>query len=366
MSGILMDGWCLIPASTDPRLDFVNMITNILLLRSGPVKIFKLVISSSYLNLRLQQQDIDRWCLFLTRNGIEQLHLSVYYSGDIFKVPVSIISCPTIKKLNLAGFAFNCPVTAGPSSPFSGVTTLIFNRVWFSRNKHSPVIPFSIPKLEVLVLCGCVEMDKFSFSAPKLKTFRVTRSKFATEWKWFELHLKVIKTLHLSNEFIMLDAHRPSFPTALNLEVIKLFHFIYVDKKPFALLLQLLKKCPKLSELEILMHDKFHEMHGDASSTSADPGSWLNGEDINMLKKVKVEQFRGLRYEVLFIKTILSKSPMLEEVVILESPEIDAQTAFRMPREMIKFPRASPKAQIIFLKTQTPIYNLVGPIPNFW
>nr|GLL33722.1 F-box/FBD/LRR-repeat protein At1g13570-like [Ipomoea trifida] len=52
----------------------LNIIYNILLLHRGPVKKFTLKI---YLELKLQQSDIEWGCHFLSRNGIEELTLLV-------------------------------------------------------------------------------------------------------------------------------------------------------------------------------------------------------------------------------------------------------------------------------------------------
>nr|GLL33492.1 F-box/FBD/LRR-repeat protein At1g13570-like [Ipomoea trifida] len=53
----------------------VDIINNILLLRDRPIKIFALHINS--MDPKLQQSDLDRWCRFLSRNGVQRLNLSV-------------------------------------------------------------------------------------------------------------------------------------------------------------------------------------------------------------------------------------------------------------------------------------------------
>nr|GMC47986.1 F-box/FBD/LRR-repeat protein At1g13570-like [Ipomoea batatas] len=53
----------------------VNIINNILLLRGGPVKKFTLNIN---IKPMLQQSDVERWCSFLSRNGIEELTLHLF------------------------------------------------------------------------------------------------------------------------------------------------------------------------------------------------------------------------------------------------------------------------------------------------
>ncbi|CAH9103549.1 unnamed protein product [Cuscuta europaea] len=65
-----------------------------------------------------------------------------------------------------------------------------------------------------------------------------------------------------------------------------------------------------------------------------------------------MKEFRGSRVEMLLIKRILSKAPGLEEVVIIESYYYRGPPALKITKEMIRFPRAYPKAQIIFLETK--------------
>ncbi|CAH9148747.1 unnamed protein product [Cuscuta epithymum] len=76
-------------------------------------------------------------------------------------------------------------------------------------------------------------------------------------------------------------------------------------------------------------------------------------QDLGMLKTVKMESFLASRQEVLFVKAILSNSPVLEKLVIMESAFIDA----KIERQVLCFPRASPKAQVVYLKNKHPFLN---------
>ncbi|CAH9115873.1 unnamed protein product [Cuscuta epithymum] len=49
--------------------NLVKTITNVLFLRSGPVKKFRLQMSET----TLQKPDLDLWCLFLSRNVLQSL-----------------------------------------------------------------------------------------------------------------------------------------------------------------------------------------------------------------------------------------------------------------------------------------------------
>ncbi|CAH9082569.1 unnamed protein product [Cuscuta epithymum] len=174
-----------------------KMIYSALLLRSAPVKIFTLYIV--HWEPSLQQSDLDLWCGFLSRNGIEQLSLDVHITqGDNRTLPVCIIYCPTIKQLVLNGVDFCLPVNHRPGSIFSGVTSLMFYHLNFDRGDDSPTVIHLIPYLEVLVFLDCHCIDSFVINAPRLKNLTFIDYKNVSEWKWFELHFFVIKTLCFS------------------------------------------------------------------------------------------------------------------------------------------------------------------------
>nr|GLL29775.1 F-box/FBD/LRR-repeat protein At1g13570-like [Ipomoea trifida] len=100
----------------------VNIINNILLLRRGPVKKFTLNIN---IKPMLQQSDVERWCSFLSRNGIEELTLHLFVLRSMLKLPICIFSCPTIKRLKLDSLIVDFPANA--PCIFPGVTSLVFD-----------------------------------------------------------------------------------------------------------------------------------------------------------------------------------------------------------------------------------------------
>ncbi|CAH9112740.1 unnamed protein product [Cuscuta europaea] len=171
-----------------------KMITNALLLRPGPVK--KFTLDTSLWEPAMQQSDLDLWCRSLTKNGIEHLNLTIDAQdmGDKYTLPVCIISCPTIKQLQLDSIDICLPGNPRPGSMFSGVTSLKFTFVEFYRHDSLTVIPH-IPYLEVLVFWDCHGIDTFVINAPRLKYLSFNDARFVAEWEWIELHFRVIKTL---------------------------------------------------------------------------------------------------------------------------------------------------------------------------
>ncbi|CAH9124143.1 unnamed protein product [Cuscuta epithymum] len=376
--GQLVFGWEDCPNGGRDEDDFkflVKTITNVLLLRTGPVKIFSFSIYRKFNTP--EQSDLDGLCLFLSKNGIEQLHLSILPHPDSEKltIPACIFSCPTIKRLYVDAIDFYGPVCAPHGSILSGVTSIIFTEVEF-KAKASGTLPVNIPNLEELSLCWCHRIDNFVFSAPKLKSLIVVYANSSIELKWFELHLLGIKNLSLTIDSVLVKPEKNIqewFPTAMNLQVIKLHGFAFLCQKHIVLVIQLLKKCPNLLELGIEIKPKsqvsYEEEEEEADfpdlSIPKDPNRWFDDQDLRKLKSVKMQSFNGSREEVAFIKTILSRAPALEEIIIKESVDIDASLASKFRRKMTTFARASSKAEVIFTDTKYLVSSLKSLFPNF-
>ncbi|CAH9148743.1 unnamed protein product [Cuscuta epithymum] len=349
---------------------FGNMITEVLSLRSGPVREFSLTICNQE-DPALPQSDIDSWCLFLSKNGIEELDLDFSEFQD-YDLPVCIVSCPTIKVLNLRNFFVRFPVNAPPRSIFPRLTSALFIDTHFEHSAAG-IMSCSIPNLVDLAFSYCIGVQKFVINAPKLESLMVIGSRNEwSEWRWFLLHLPIIKTLWLSPE-LFVDHHgaainiQEMLPIAMNVKVIKLYELNFASAKHFDFAVQLIKKCPNLCELEILAEQIFSGHENDEIKAAArnleDPGCGLIDHELAVLKTVKLASFLGLRLEVQFVKAILSNSPALETLVIQESPndDIDDSMALGIATEMLHFPRASPKAQVVILEYSYPMVVVSPP-----
>nr|GLL33695.1 F-box/FBD/LRR-repeat protein At1g13570-like isoform X4 [Ipomoea trifida] len=136
-----------------------------------------------------QQSDIDGWCVYLSRNGVEELNISVF--GKQYKLPSCIISCPTIKQLILGGFNFDidCPVDGVGGCIFHGVTSLVFYGVEFKSRINGGVVP----NLEKLSFSFCVGINNFKICAPKLKSLDLAFVFPAFEPRWLSPHSRLVR-----------------------------------------------------------------------------------------------------------------------------------------------------------------------------
>nr|GME11417.1 F-box/FBD/LRR-repeat protein At1g13570-like [Ipomoea batatas] len=182
--------------------DEVDIINSILLSRAGPLKKFTLVIPNYYPELR--ESDLNRWCLFLSRNGVEELNIILYHCGEAaFKLPFCILSCPTIKQLIVHAPFIDLPVN-NVGGIFSNVTLLSFMAVEFRRTANGTASSISIPNLKRLNFFDCRGINKFEISASKLEMLSVRGSvNNVVESRWLTPRLKAIKALWLCGSSLL-------------------------------------------------------------------------------------------------------------------------------------------------------------------
>nr|GMC92245.1 F-box/FBD/LRR-repeat protein At1g13570-like [Ipomoea batatas] len=178
----------------DEGRTLMKIINNILFFHAGPIKKFTLQIFCD--DPKPQQSNFDRWCLFLSRNGVEELNLSLESFHECYKLPFCLLYCRTIKQLIVQQLFIDLPVNG--CGIFSNVTSLAFLNVNFKRCDNGIASSISIPKLEKLAFGLCRGINKFVISPPKLEILSVIGSMYdVVESRWLAPHLKAINTLWL-------------------------------------------------------------------------------------------------------------------------------------------------------------------------
>lgn len=88
-----------------------------------------------------------------------------------------------------------------------------------------------------------------------------------------------------------------------------------------------------------------------AATNTSDLDFWENecpsGSMLNQLKVVKLTEMSGVPHEMEFIKFLLGCSPVLEIMSIIPCV-YDMENQWKMLIELVKFRRASTRAEIIF------------------
>lgn len=70
---------------------------------------------------------------------------------------------------------------------------------------------------------------------------------------------------------------------------------------------------------------------------------------LDLLQTVEIISLEGSRTELLFIKLLLAQSPSLKEFTISPSIYSDVQKRLDIAKDVMQFPRASPKAKMFYL-----------------
>lgn len=93
-------------------LGSVNIVDHVLMHHVGPIRKFSLDLFMSLGGIDQYYSHINRWIVFLSRNGIKELLLSDMPLGSIsYQVPTSLFSCQELCNLQLLGLKLTIPST---------------------------------------------------------------------------------------------------------------------------------------------------------------------------------------------------------------------------------------------------------------
>ncbi|KAI8015517.1 F-box/FBD/LRR-repeat protein [Camellia lanceoleosa] len=165
--------------------------------------------------------------------------------------------------------------------------------------------------------------------------------------------LPKIVTLHFDGFFLKLLAAVP-VPKRISINFNHLNDLVldglrFDDLDQVSCVLCLLRSSPNLRELYITVSaGGANGMESDLSYLEA-PGCM--DLMLNQLQTVNITSINGLRSELLFIKCVLASSPLLEKVIVqYDETVVDAKEGFRISTELMRFGRASPKAELVYVK----------------
>ncbi|KAK2972619.1 hypothetical protein RJ640_008115, partial [Escallonia rubra] len=354
---------------------FVSIINNILFLHTGPILKFVLHIPLYYTGCYLE---LDQWMLLLSRNGSMDLTLA-NSSAHPYKLPSYIYSCQELRHLKLSKCIFKPPLII-----------LHLKKVSFVVNTFE-----NFPLLEYITFVTCVGVRHFHISAPKLRSFTAIDTQ-DVRWSSFMIIpnltlvyiavcrmgqygqgeridlvklvgcLPAIVNLSLDGLFLKILAigtaprRLPTMVTCLKFLTLSQLQFTELDH--VSCILCLLRSSPNLERLEVglvtrdsklVLRFLLLQVSTATGSSMESVVSYLEAPDcldqtLDKLRTVNMK-FMGSRAELLLIKLLLAHSPSLEKVSIEQSGVVDAYQGFKVSRELMRFSRASPRAEIIFL-----------------
>ncbi|GMH01836.1 hypothetical protein Nepgr_003675 [Nepenthes gracilis] len=352
--------------------NLIKFITHVLLLHRGPIHKFKL--STSYLQ---SCPDIDQWILFLSRNDIRELSLELG-EGDWFRVPSCLFSCKKLTHLDL----FRCELDPPPSfRGFLFLKSLNLQQVSVAPDTIESLVA-NCPLLESLTLSYFDSLE-LSIWAPNLKNLYL-------EGEFKEVCLENTPCLavmsialymtddiaahfeHSSScnfvqflggapnlerlighiyftKYLSIGIEQWKLPLAYNhLRIIELYQVSFEDMKEILVVLHLIMNSPNLKELQI---------SGSSNTLAALEAPDLDFWDtecpsnctFKRLQTVKMTDMCGVPHEMELIKFLLGNSPALEMMSITPCLYV-TDARINMLIELLRFQRASPRAEIIFIQ----------------
>ncbi|VFR03514.1 unnamed protein product [Cuscuta campestris] len=337
------------------------VITRVLMHHRGPIRNFSFIFSGYEAGaLRSRLFDIDQWLSFVTQNGVEEIHLSLDQE-DGFLLPDCIFSCPTLRRLHLSGTAYD---TANAPCVLLNFTELRFMNVRFEpidllNNK------INAPMLEDLSFYACDQtMFYFNVTAPKLCMLTIQSCSYRQNIANLPVNLSLrnARTLVL-DPYSIINFFEPFIrrgkllqPRELNVECLVLCEDplgcdiddrFSVSGDISSAFIHLLEVCPKLREIHIQAW--FLEAMYECLKTR----SKLSKELYRVAQTLNSLHTLSLSYDDIFITSsedsllwvegLLSSFPTLEKFIV-GGRDISLKTV----QKFLRFPRASPKVEILF------------------
>ncbi|KAG5532599.1 hypothetical protein RHGRI_027032 [Rhododendron griersonianum] len=350
------------------RQEFTNAVEKILLLHSGPIRKFDLrlpeIIRVNFCS------DIDRWILFLSRNGIKDLTLCSTIDMP-YKMHSCIYSCRELTRLKLV----NC-ILKPPSelSGFQYVIRLHFQRTTFGDNTLGPLLSRS-GLLERLTIKYCSGIGHLNINAPNLNSLFIIDNNGLESLSFvdtpnlrcffgslcdkmgktptlmeFLVALPRVSKLNLDGFFLELLAaggsprNLPATFTLMN--SLSLADVEFGDFNVFSCTICLIQSCPNLKKLTFWF--SINESTYEEQVVNYLEAPTYMDQTLTKLLYVTMHDLVGLKPQLLLIKLLLACSPMLEIMFVGLSEQLDINERFEISKELSQFPRLSPKAAVIY------------------
>ncbi|KAJ9558556.1 hypothetical protein OSB04_013170 [Centaurea solstitialis] len=318
------------------RNGFIRTINDVLSLHNGPVSKFSLHIPRTDLD---SFREVDQTMLLISRKSLIELVLT--NSNRCYELPSYVSSCSELRNLELENCIFNPLVKL---EVFSNLDRLCLKNIDFGADSCGTLV--TLPHLRRLLLVKCKNVYNFNIKASKLDSLTVFSCPDA-------MLLRLLDTPCL----IFLSAEKiPKWlPDAVNnLTYLRLVNFQLGDLDHLHGALCLLRNSPNLERLcmkQLLREPQVMDYDVGPALNHLESPNCLD-QTLNQLQTVEIESFEGSRVELLFIKLILAQSPSLEMLTIELSDTFDAHKRLNFAMDVMRFPRASTKAELILLNLE--------------
>ncbi|KAJ0623427.1 putative F-box domain, FBD domain, F-box-like domain superfamily protein [Helianthus annuus] len=340
---------------------FIRVLNQIMILHSGPI--FKFVLHIPKEIFLDSLKEVDQWMLILSRNNVRELH--IVNSNRVYHIPSSVFSCLQLTKLYLLTCIFKPPLAF---KGFPNLQDIKLMHVDFGVNLGGTVI--NLPQLKNLILYGCRNVNNFNIKAEKLQNLRVTGCPDANAMVLQLLHSEHLNAVYIcrlsksvkdlfqvkrfsftiDNYFLKILAAE-KFPNSLPhvvhcLQELEFTSFSFGDLNQLQAALCMLQNSSNLKRLLVTHMPMGQEADLQLTSNYLES---LDQKTLLMLQTVEMTSLEGSRPVLLFIKLLLDCCPHLENMIIKPQATTDAEKRLNIAKDVLMFPRASPKAKVVFL-----------------
>ncbi|KAL6012587.1 hypothetical protein ACLOJK_003076 [Asimina triloba] len=315
---LVFNGDCAPPSSYHSDLDHlrrVNIVDQVLLHHQGPIHKFEL---NRFLRFC---PDVDRWILFLSNRGIQQLRL-ISWDGRLHKPSSRLFSCQHLRSLILVGFVIEPPPNI---SPLANLKTLVLCRLTITDVSLKRLLS-ACQFLQELELISFNGLSQIEILAQKLKRIRLRGSFQGLLLDTPLLAFAIIDTESLTDG---VDEEGNG----------------QMGESGICNLIKVLGGLRCIQKLKV----RGHFLQSNAEETF-DPHEFAweaPGFKLNCLHSVDMGDIMGGKNELDLLEFVLANAPILDTMTVRIRCDIDDEAAFL--RKLIRFRRASTQASIICL-----------------
>ncbi|RWR81201.1 F-box/RNI-like superfamily protein isoform 1 [Cinnamomum micranthum f. kanehirae] len=379
---LVFDKNCLTEGASEREC--AHVVDQVLLNHVGPICKF------SCTNYVPSCSHIDRWIAFLSRNGIKKIIIAMNVLGDLYDVPSSIFNCQELYHLELHLCTLKVPPT------FKGFENLLVldldvyisdgharwkQNVSMSED-HIAFLIAKCPRLERLKLITSAFHHCLNIHAPSLRCFEfdgqfrdlsLGSSPLLTNMSMYSILppsywdiLEESSTCSLARfteyshrlerlalkgcslqYFLAGELPRKLSATYDHLKYLEVH--IELNSKEILATLCILRSSPNLKELKIKylsndVDERFNLTEEEASFW----GAKIQFDCLlNHLHAVEIIGL-ALSMDLEFVRYILSNAPVLETMKVYTYEYLEEQEVSRIKNELMRFRRASTRAEIIY------------------
>ncbi|XP_020224816.1 F-box/FBD/LRR-repeat protein At1g13570 [Cajanus cajan] len=342
-----------------------SVITQILLLHSGPIVKFTLYIPK---NFPIKMECLNKWINLLSGKGIKFLKI-VNLQNVPFQTPSHIFSCNLLTHLELYNFKLSFVPNFGG---FKSMFTLILDDIIFESNALQSLM-FVCPSLVILTISYCSGFECINICSPTLKDLRVSGDEFiksiCLEKAKNMTHLSLmndqpgnnferdtvtnlikglskIESICLGEGYIQIFSEAGFLPKGLQtsfntLKYLELDSVNFCNSREILFVISLLKSSPNLKEL--LIESRY------TSNVMEQPHtlevSKYNSCCLSQLQTVSINVYKVCRNTLNFIQYLLANSPSLESIAFTIDA-IQEHSILGIKQDLQQMARVSKKVEV--------------------